>query len=346
MSNVGHAFASDNVEPFDDVLVGMDEVPTMNDVFNFDEFLVGTPELPGVVQGADREPLPALPLFSGPLPPVPPKSGYDTLPLPPLPRFTSRPLPVPPKDHSKKAALSTHCPTISPYRHLIGSHLQQQGVRYPHQPLTSVPAYADVEELALDRDERPSCAPTYRDAEATNHTSGFVDIPLPPQNPLEMSMEDVDMDFSPRHSPERQRCLPDRRLHEGCEGGFSGSGNADFAERQRQLGDLMHEKKTKQKPKEPLKGPITIQLVNRHRTRKLAAAVSTARANAGTSGYVPRGQRLTQTVYKAPKPPAGTTDVEMLERRRRLARLRYRKKKKQQENEPVTSGLRPREWEG
>jgi hypothetical protein len=126
--------------------------------------------------GYDSMPLPPLPLFST-RPPVPPKSGYNMLaqpslprlnhptrpvlpkgkygqlPMPPMPVYRSRPPPVPPKDPLVMLRGHVCRSMISLRTHLIQSPLQAVAARYPHQPPRPVPAYANVEDLALEPHE-------------------------------------------------------------------------------------------------------------------------------------------------------------------------------------------------
>lgn len=233
-------------------------------------------------------PLPSLPPFSVLPPPVPPKSVYDTA-------FTFKPPPVPPKDNFNGLTYGALRSANSLRSHLIHSPFQQQAARYPHQPLHSMVVYDQVEDLALDPQERLNHCARASFTEVRNHALRPIETSSRSPTPMEVSSEDVDMDSSPPQGSARSNRHSDRYHCECHESTAPASANANSAESRRQLANQRYREKI-QAQKRTVKGPVTIVLAKSR--DKLATAALTAKANAGGSGYAPRKQGLTTTVLQ------------------------------------------------
>lgn len=232
--------------------------PNIPDRFSLPE--VGQTPIPDIRDYGTR-PLYQLPLFSGAPPPVPPKDYDDTLPLPALLSFADTPPPVSPKHNSYPLPNGELRSVNFPSRHLIRPQYPHYPL-IPHHPLMSLPDYEDMESLSLDPEERLVHIPTPQPADAEHLTPTQGEILSPSPNITTINSEDVDIDFSPPQSPS----LDESR--------------SDFS-------TPKFRPVKWHPPSEPVKGPITIKPATRQ-TLKLANAMATAKANAGTSGYAPR----------------------------------------------------------
>ncbi len=216
--------------------------------------------------GYETRPLPPLPLFSDQPPTVPPKNNYNSLPWPLLPFFTSNP-PVPPKDNFNQLTPGALRSANSLLPHLIC-------FGYPHQPLTAVPAYADVEDLALDPEERPNLRKIIPPVEAQTLAASPIEISSPPQ---------------------------------------AASWDAAQKERRLRLRRLRYKKnKQEQQRQETLKQLVTHRMLGSGgpQDENLAAAAATTEANAGKSGYTPRQHQLTgQKWLKSKDPTKGPVTI-------------------------------------
>ena len=271
--------------------------------------------------------LPPLALSSGVAQPVPPNSSYDASHLPSLhPPFGRIPS-VPPNDPFNRLTPGALRSASFLHLHPISSHIQQRGAYYPHQPQLSVPSYDQVEDLALDPNERSDHLTTAPHAEAERFALSPIEISSSSPTPTATSSGTVEMDLTPSQSPGRGGYHPSPCHCECHEVNSSTSTQADKAESILQRATLTYKQKT-QPSEDHVTGPVTIKLVetNWPRCQKLAAAAATTEANARTSGYVPRQRRLTERAR---------------ERDLRLARERYEKKKQQRlQQDPVKGPLK------
>jgi hypothetical protein len=236
-------------------------------------------QLPPLLLGLNGKPLP-----------VPRKSGYDMLQLPPLlPKLTGKPLPLPPKGNFNSPTQGAVRSTSSLRPHITRYPYQQQAARYPHKPLRPILVHDQVEDLALDPEERETAIIPF--AQAGHHASVPVETFSSPQTTVVANSDAVYMNSSLSQSPAGSNPHP-YRCHCQChQTKFSDSSIADSAENRRRLAE--------QRAKEwAYKASVKVGGITRW--KKGDTARLTARANAGKSGYVPRSKKPQNP--KAPQP--------------------------------------------
>lgn len=140
-------------------------------------------------------------------------------------------------------------------RHLIHSPVHLQA-RYRRQSPMSVSTYADVEDLALDPQERPVHAPIAPHSEVEALALSPVAISSRSQNSVNIPQ-----------GAKAQRYHLNTGPCECHELSSSAPANTDGAEREEQLPGPVYKSRGR-KRKEPLKGPIRIELVGKEKGRK------------------------------------------------------------------------------
>lgn len=206
-----------------------------------------------------REP-PALPELGGTQLPV--SHRYGRWLLPPSPPFTTQRRHV--LRHSSFDLLTPSAlhSANSLRRFLIQSPFESEAAHYPRRWPLSEPAYADVEDLALDPEERSVYAAQVRHAEADSFAQTFTVTSSYPATLTGMSSEGVEM-----RPPPSLRNWGRLRYHTkgiADEGHVPRSSaiNTDRAERKEQLSRAVYESNGK-KRQDPLEGPILTQVVSK-----------------------------------------------------------------------------------
>ena len=228
------------------------------------------PELPQLPPMSSS---PFIPFDSGLPPPVPPKSGYNMLPLRTL---ALKPPPVPPKDNTNSL---THgaLRSVNVLRpHLINYPYPQLGARYPHKPLPPILDYDEVEDLALDPEERqnangPFFKPVHHWPLPMERFSG-------PSTAIVASSEGVDMNSLPSRSSARSKCLPNRCHCECHKNILSDPATADNAKTPRKRANKKDQADVRARTKATVKA-----CKKSTKMKKGDAARLTAMANAGKS---------------------------------------------------------------
>jgi hypothetical protein len=237
------------------------------------------PQLPPMLSS------PFAPFSSGIPPTVPPKSGDYMLPFtPPLREFAPKPPPVPPKDSFNSLTHGTLRSPIPLPPYLVRYPDPQLAARYPQGPLRPIIDYEEVEDLALDPEERqnanvPFSVPIHHWPLAMESFSG-------PSTAMAAGSEDVEMKTLPTQSSARSKRLPNR-CHCDChKNDLSDHATADSAESQGQCAKQKSRAEVRSRNK-------AIEKASKKSTKmkKGDAARLTALANAGKSGYAPRTKR-------------------------------------------------------
>jgi hypothetical protein len=237
------------------------------------------PQLPPMLSS------PFTPFSSGISPAVPPKSGDYMSPFtPPLRESAPKPPPVPPKDNFNSLTHGTLRSAIPLRPYLVRYPDPQLAARYPQESLRPILDYEEMEDLALDPEERqnanvPFSVPVHHWPLPMESSSG-------PSTAMVAGSEDVEMKSLPMQISARSKRLPNR-CHCDCHtNNLSDAATADSAESQGQ--------RTKQKPQAEVrsrKKAIVKASKKSTKMKKGDAARLTALANAGKSGYAPHTKR-------------------------------------------------------